>query len=264
MAPFNSIDILQLANKMTVLGGATLDEQLTFLEEQIQKPFTSNNSNYFKEIKRLVSSKDELDEHCATCITQIQDVYPGLTIDLSEYDKHLAGFFMNLYKFFVKDAQKLMYLFIKEFIFNNKNRKGLVDPYNTAAVVNYPKEQYGKKEFYLLIIKLPKILDDIFDDGVKLKKFIEYISRSEDAPVYLDYIRERMDDGYIIDKGVVADMYAMFKKSELYRSQLNKLEIDIYNSLILPYMEANGLMDVRIPAAEDIPEETDEEDDDDE
>ncbi|MCM1230182.1 MAG: hypothetical protein NC489_08615 [Ruminococcus flavefaciens] len=264
MAPFDSIDILQLANKMTVLGGATLDEQLTFLEEQIQRPFTSNSSNYFKEIKKLIPTKDALDEQCASFITQIQDVYPGLTVDLSEYEKHLSGFFMHLYKFFVKDARRLMYLFIREFIFNNKNRKGLVDPYNTAAVVNYPKEQYGKKEFYLLVIKLPKIIDDIFEDGIKLKKFIEYISRSDDAPVYLDYIRERMDDGYIVDKGVVTDMYEMFKRSESYRSQLNKLEVDIYKSLILPYMEANGLMSVCIPAVEDIPDETDEEDEDDE
>ena len=258
----NHLDILQLANKMSILGGATLEEQTTFLQDQIQKPFTSNDSNYFKEIKSLVSNKDQLDEICAGFITQIQDVYPGLTIDVSDYDKHLAGLFMHVYKFFVKDAQRLMGLFIREFIFNNKNRKGLVDPYNTASVVNYPKEQYGKKEFYLLIIKLHRIIDDIFEDGVKLKKYIEYISRSDHAPAYLDYIRDRMDDGYIVDNGVVENMYQMFQASDLYRAKLNELESDIYQSLVIPYMEANGLTAVRIPAAEDIQDEADEEGDD--
>lgn len=263
--PFDTYNLLQLANKLSVLGGATLEEQIMFLQDQIKKPFTSNDSNYFKEIKDQVSDKDTLDEICSSFITQILDVYPNLTIDLSDYEKHLTGFFSNVYKFFIRDARKMMYLFIREYVFNNKNRKGLTDPYNTSAVVNYPKEQYGKKEFYLLVIKLPRIIDDIFSDGVKLKKFIEYISRSDDAPVYLDYIRERMLEGYIVDNGVVYDMYRMFKASDLYRSEINKLETDIYRSLIIPYMEANGLMGVRIPEVEDIPEEpTDEEDDTDE
>lgn len=258
--PFDTYNILQLANKLSILGGATLEEQLTFLQDQIRKPFTSNDSNYFKVIKSQVSDKDSLDELCAGFITQIQDVYPGLTIDLSDYDKHLSGFFMNVYKFFVRDAQKLMYIFIREYIFNNKNRKGLVDPYNTSAVVNYPKEQYGKKEFYLLVIKLSRIIDDIFEDGIKLKKFIDYISRGDDAPVYLDYIRERMSEGYIIDNGVIADMYRQFKASDMYRAKLNKLESTIYSSLILPYMEANGLMGIRIPEVEEPEEEPDEDD----
>lgn len=263
MSQFNALDILQLANKMSILGGATLEEQITFMQDQIRRPFSSNDANYFKEIRKMVPNKDQLDELCANFITQIQDVYPGLTIDLSEYEKHLSGFFMNIYKFFIRDAQKMLYLFIKEFIFNNKNRRGLTDPYITPALVNYPKEQYGKKEFYVLIIRLPRIVDDIFEDGVKLKKFIEFISKNGDAPVYLDYIQSRMEDGYIVDNGVVGDMYKLFKKSDIYRTQLNQIEMDIYQSLILPYMEENGMMAVRIPPVEDIPMEGDEEEDDD-
>lgn len=259
---FSPADLLQFANRMAVLGSATVDEQITFIEDQIRKPFTTNDSNYYKQLRKMYSDKDQLDEQCSAFITQIQDIYPGLVIDLSDYEKHISTFFSNVYKFFVKDARKLMYLFIKEFVFNNKNRKGLTDPYNTSAVVTYPKEQYGKKEFYLLIIKLPKIIDDIFDDGIKLKKFIDYISRSSDAPVYISYIKEQMENGYIVDKGVVGDMYDLYKKSDIFRSQLNKLEMSIYESLILPYMEEHGLMSVRIPAVEDIEEEEDSEDDD--
>ena len=71
-----------------------------------------------------------------------------------------------------------------------------------------------------------------------------------------------MDDGYIVDNGVVGNMYQMFQASDLYRAKLNELESDIYQSLVIPYMEANGLTAVRIPAAEDIQDEADEEGDD--
>ena len=154
-----------------------------------------------------------------------------------------------------------MYLFIREFIFNNKNRRVLTDSYNTSAIATYPKEQYGKKEFYILIIKLPQIVDDIFEDGVKLIKFIRTIGESHKAPIYLGSLRKAIDDGYLIDKGVISDMYKQFKESDEFRGQMNKLEMDIFESLIVPYLEDNGLMAVRHPMVEDPPEEDDDEED---
>lgn len=258
---FEPINILQYANRESILGGSTTKELIEFIQDQIHFPFTANNSNYFKQLKENITDKDQLDELCATFCTGIQDNYPGLVIDLSDYEKHLTSLFASIYKFFIKDAIKMMYLFIREFVFNNKNRRALVDPYNTSAIATYPKEQYGKKEFYILIIKLPQIVDDIFEDGVKLTKFIRTIGESHKAPIYLGSLRKAIDDGYLIDKGVISDMYKQFKESDEFRGQMNKLEMDIFESLIVPYLEDNGLMSVRHPMVEDPPEEDDDEED---
>ncbi|MCM1295220.1 MAG: hypothetical protein NC311_06735 [Muribaculaceae bacterium] len=259
------IDLLQLASREYILGNTTQDDLVSFISDQIKDPFNSGDTNYFKKLVKKVATKDELDELCSQFFTQVQDVYPGLEIDLSEYEQRLSPLFSAVYKFFVKNASTVMYLFIREFIFNNKNRKALVAEFTSSKLATYPKEQYGKKEYYILMTKLHQIVDEIFEDNITLEKLIKYVTRNK-CKVCVDQVSEALSRGYIVDNGVVAEMYKLFKKSDGFRAQMNRLEMDINETFILPYLEENGMMGVRIPPSEDIvPEiEDDEEDDDDE
>lgn len=256
----SGIDILQLTSREFILGKTSPDELVSFIEDQIKSPFDSGGTNYFHKLCRKLSSDDELDDICAKFITQIQDRYPGLEIDLNDYDQHLSPIFNAIYKFFVKNVSTVMYLFIREFLFNNKNRKGLVSEFNTSKVATYPKEQYGKKEYYILVTKLRQIIDEIFEGDVSLKKFIEYVKRHDD-PMYVTTVEKALEDGIVIDSGVVADMYKLYKKSDGFRGDINRLEMDINATFILPYLEENGMMSVRIPPTEElVPELPDDED----
>lgn len=256
------INLLQLASREYILGNTSQDDLVSFITDQIKDPFNSGDTNYFKKLVKMVQNKDELDDLCQDFFTQIQDVYPGLEIDVADYEQRLKPLFSAVYKFFVKNASVVMYLFIREFIFNNKNRKALVTEFTSSKLATYPKEQYGKKEYYILMTKLHQIVDEIFEDNISLEKFIKYITRSN-SPVYIDQVAEALAAGRIIDRGVVSEMYKLYKQSDSFRSEMNRLEMDISTTFILPYLEENGLMSVRIPPSEEIVPELEEEDDDD-
>ena len=251
-------ELLRLATRDLILDNTTKDEHIASVEDQIRDPFDSSDINYFKKLSKMVTGQDEMDELCNDFIISIQDVYDNLEIDLSEYDQRLETLFSAIYKFFVKSASRMMQIFIHEFIFNNKNRKGLVATFMTAKMPTYPKEQYGKKEYYVLITKLRAIVDEIFEgDDITLRKFINYISRSDKCPIYMKHIDDALENGWIVDKGVVSDMYRMFKKSDEYRPAMNKLEMDITSTFIIPYLEETGMISVRYAPIEEIPEESD-------
>ena len=257
---FTPQDLLKIATRDYMLGNTTREEQIQFIEDQIKDPFESGDSNYLKKLKKMIPSQDEMDEICQRLFVQIQDIYPHLKVDLGDYDQHYYPIFDASYKFFITKISKIMYIFIREFLFNNKNRKVLVDEFSSMKLPNYPKEQYGKKEFYILVTKLPDIIDEIFEDNIKLKKFISYVEKSNESPLYIDILKQAMDDGIIVDNGVVKDVYKLFKGSNSYNAMLNKLEMDITHSLILPYMEENGMIEIRIPKVEDLEEDISDED----
>ena len=259
---FTPQDLLKVANRDSLLGNTTIDDQLIFLEEQIQDPFNSGDGNYFKKLPRMVSSQDELDEHCRGLLAQIQDVYPHLGIDISDYDQHLSSLFSAIYKFFVKNTNKQMYIFIREFLFNNKNRKTLTNEFSNSKSTVYPKEQFGKKEFYVLITRLPDIMDEVFD-GLKMKEFIKYLDRSDSGAPYLDILKDALSDGLIIDNGVMEDMYSLWKRCDRFRGYQNKLEMDITSSLILPYLKENNMLSVNLPPVDEPEEELEDDDEED-
>lgn len=261
---FDPTEAMRAATRDYILGNTTVSEQRSFIEEQIKDPFDSGDNDYFRKLKKMVEDKDELDEICVDIFGRIQDRYPGLRIDTSDYDQHLSGLCSAVYKFFVRNVDRLMYLFIKEFIFTNKNRRALVDEFSNVKIPSYPKDQYGTKEFYILIVKLNAIIDEIFDNGVKLKEFIKYVSKSSKCPVYVDHIKDAIEQGILSDSGVVDDMYKLYKRSDLFRGHINKLEMAITSDLIVPYMKETGTLDVRLPTIEEPEEENNDEEDDDE
>ena len=97
---FGPQDIVRLANRDFILGNTTVEEQVSFIKDQICDPFESGDTNYFNKLADMVTDKDELDDYCEEFFTAIQDVYPGLGIETSEYNQHLGRLFKAVYKFF--------------------------------------------------------------------------------------------------------------------------------------------------------------------
>lgn len=257
----SSMDLMNLANRDRMLGNTTSEEQIGLILEQIKQPFDSGSTNYFKRLKKMVNNQDQLDRICEDLFEQIENVYPSMVFDLSEYDQHYGQAFNAIYKVFVKNVDKMMFIFLREYIFNNKNRKALVLDYMSTKIPSYPKEQYGKKEFYLLITKLPSIIRSISDENIRLEKFLDYIDRSEDAPLYIDEVRTLLDQGVICDHGIISDMFKLLNDSDSRPGILNKLEMAITKNLILPYLEENGMTKFQLSGIVD-PEEESEDDDD--
>lgn len=255
-------EILNLTSRQFLLGNTTVEEQVGFISDQISDPFNSGSANYLKKLKGMVNA-DRLDEICIELFAELENQYPHLDLEISEIDQHLDPIFKACYKFFVLNIKKLMYIFLREFIYTSKNRKMLVAEYMNMKLPNYPKEQYGKKDYYILITKLPAIIKDIQDDDIKLEKFIEYIERSGSSPMYLNAIKSYLDKGIIIDRGVVADIFKAFMKSEEYDPTLCKLQMAITENIINPYLEENGLSSLKIPPIDPIDDDNvDDEDED--
>lgn len=260
---FTPQEMARLATANYMLQSVTAEEQIAFINDQIADPFESGDTNYFKRLRKMVSLADDLDEICMKFFVRLQDVYADLTIDVSDYDQHLDQIFMSLYKFFVKNIRKLMRLFIREYVFNNRNRKTLTSMFTDSKVSSYPKEQYGKREYYILVTKLSKIVAEIFDDNIRLSQFIDYLERHGSMPFYVTHVKQLLEDGVLADNGVVDNIYKLYRKSDAFRSDLSWLEMEITRSLIIPYLEENKLLKTKLPPTEEIPEELDDEEDED-
>lgn len=255
-------EILNIASQDFILGNTTVDEQVEFIEDQIKDPFNSGSSNYFKRLRQSVTG-DKLDEICIDLLGQVEDRYPSIEFDLSSYDQSVDTVFVAVYKFFIKNIQDLVYRFLRSYIYSTKNRKYLVMEYLNTKIPNYPKEQYGKKEFYILITKLPSIIKDISKDSdIQLTKFIEYLKRDGSNTLYTQRIEELIDKGIICDHGVIMDIFKLFMQSDSYDATLCKLQMDITQNIINPYLEENGLAELRIPPVEPLEDEAAEDNDD--
>lgn len=259
-------EITNLMNQNSILSNSSIEEQLDFITEQIQHPFENGTTNYFKRIRKT-ANPDNLNNICIRLIHEIENIYPDLDVDIESMvgvngEKSLVESFNALYKFFTRNIQKLMIQFIWEYIKSPKNQKILTADYLNIKMPNYPKEQYGKKEYYILVVKLPAIVKDIFDSDIRLEKFIECIERSGMSPMYFRTIKQLLDTGLVIDHGVVNNIFKLFKKSDQYDKTICDIQSLITSELIIPYMEKNGMAALRIPTPDALPEDLDEDDDD--
>lgn len=245
MNTMNMHDLLSLASREYILGTATVDEQMGFIKDQINDPFDSGNTNYFKKLKKMVDNQDQLDEYCKKILEMIEDRYPNIEFNIDDYDRHLADFTDAVYKFFVRNIRKITYIYLREYIFNNKNRKGLLAEYQNTKLPCYPKEQYGKKENYMLITKLHSIIDDIAEMDIRVDKMITLVNRVSDPPLYLDFINGYLEQGLIYDHGIYSNIMELFDESDSKDSILNKLEMAITDAIITPYLQDNSMMEIR-------------------
>lgn len=242
-----------------ILGNTTAEEQITFIQDQIQDPFDSSHTNYFKKLCGMVTSSDTLDQYCSQLLDEIENVYPGLDFDLGDYDSRLTEFFATIYKFFVKNIDRLMFVFLSQYILSNKNRKNLIAEYLDMKLPAYPKEQYGKKEYYILMTKLSSIIKDIRRERLDLSDMLRYIKKSDNCPGYVHRLSEYLSQDLVIDQDVVRNIFDMMFESDVYDDIFCKLQMFITDALINPYMEENGLEFMRLPPME--PDDTDISDD---
>lgn len=233
-----------------LLGNITIDELMDFIRDQIASPMDSADVNYFKKLKKVVTDPNKLDAYCAQLMDEIENVYSGIDFDVSDLDIHLDGFFSNVYKFFVKNVSGIMYTFLREYIMTSKNRKAMVADYLNSKLPNYPKEQYGKKEYYILMSKLQNIIRDIRREKLGLDEFIHYLKRADDTPEYVKQIERYLDEGWVLDQSVVNDLFDLFLDSDQYDVIYNRLQMAITTNLINPYLEDNGMASMKLPAFE--------------
>ena len=230
------------ASREYILYNATIEDYLGFIEDQIKDPFDASiGMNYIKKIRKLCPDDNKMDEICEKIIDMISDAYPNMEIDMDQIDSHYLDFTEALYKFFTKNIRKLVSVFIKEYLFNAKNRKAIVQDYQDVKLANYPKEQYGKKENYILITFIKRIVKSYTKDGeCTIQDFISYIRHSDDCPGYVDDIEGYLEDGTILDYGLFEDIMNYFWKSNVRDSMINKLSIKITADIIQPCLKELG------------------------
>ena len=230
------------ASREYMLYNATIEDYLGFIEDQIKDPFDASiGMNYIKKIRKLCPDDSKMDNYCLRIIDMISDAYPNMEIDLDRIESHYLDFTEALYKFFTKNIRKLVTVFMKEYIFNVKNRKSIVQDYQDVKLANYPKEQYGKKENYILITFIKKIVKSYTKEGeCTIQDFISYIKRADDCPSYVIDIEEYMEDGTIIDYGLFSDIMNYFWKSDVRDSMINKLSLKINEAIVQPCLKELG------------------------
>lgn len=251
----------ELASREAILDNTSIEEQLGFIAHQVKNPFDSGDSNYFKKIKKAVTNRDQMNDICEKVLQMITDEYPDLEFDYDN-EKDLVDFTDTVYKFFVKNVRKIVFTFLREYIYNNKNRKGLLSEFQDTKIPSYPKEVYGKKEYYLLIVKLPAIVRTISEHEIRLEKFIQYINRDDDAPMTVRLIQDYLDNGMILDHGVYENIMKHFMDCDDYNVIINKLAIRIQNAIIDPYLKETGMESVRSSIVEVDDDEIDDDNDD--
>lgn len=263
MSGFTRDEVRNLANREYILDNTTVDEQLAFIRRQIKHPFDSGDSNYFRKICKRVTDRNQLNEICESILSSIMDEFPGLEFDYDD-DLDLVDFTGSVYKFFVRNIRKLVFIFLREYLYNNKNRKGIIQDFQDVKVQSYPKEVYGKKEFYLLIVKMSAIVKEITKMDFRLDTFLQYINRDDDAPMYIVLIEQYYDKGMIQDHGVYNDIMDHFLNCEEYSAIINKLTVKIKSAIIDPYLQDSGLDIARpliVEPDDDDPEDSDEDED---
>ena len=225
-----------------ILHNATLSDYMGLISDQINDPFdTATGINYLKKIRKLVPDDNRMDEYCCEVLDMISEAYPSMEIDLDNISSHYLDFTDAVYKFFVKNIRKLVTVFMREYIFNHKNRKDLVEDYQDSKLANYPKEQFGNKENYVLVLFLKKIVKSFTKDGdLTILDFIHYLKKSDDCPDYVKEIEEYLEDGTLVNYGIYEDIMGYFWKADVRDAMINKLSLKINDAIIQPTLKNMG------------------------
>lgn len=255
----------EYANVEYILAQTNIDEYLEFIKEQVKSPFDSGSVNYFRKMIKLITDKDLKQEYARRVLEIIDNEYPNLDVDISEVDSSLIDYAEALYKFFGKNLKKLVNAFFREYLFNNKNRKALLSSYQDIKISSYPKEQFGKKDNYILVLKIVSILEDIKELPIKIEEFIDYCVRNNDKPRYIDGFEEMIEEDIISDYGIFDDIMSKFFKSDSFDAMVNTLKIRLIDAIVRPSVEDMGYGSVADTIeVEDEDDDEEEEDDPDE
>lgn len=230
----------EYSSREFIVAQTEVDEHLEFIKEQIRKPFDSGEVNHFRKMMKMITDKNQRQEYSKRVMEIITDEYENLDLDIEDLERDLVPYAEALYKFFGKNVKKMTSTFLREYLYNNRNRKMLLSSYQDIKLSSYPKEQFGKKDNYILIIKLPAIVKDIMGLQVTLDQFIQYCVRNNDEPVYVEQIRDMVNSNILADYGVYADIMQKFRDSDAYDGILNKLQMSMVDSIVRPSIEELG------------------------
>lgn len=225
-----------------LLHNATLTDYMDMIQDQIDNPFDASiDMNYVKKIRKLVPDNNKMDEYSQAVVDKISEAYPDMEIDLDMINTHYLDFTMSLYKFFIKNIRKLTTVFLKEYLFNDKNRKALVQDYQDSKLGNYPKEQFGTKDNYILITFIKKIVKTVAkDENIRLSDFIDYLRKSDDCPDYVSEIEDYLEHGVIVDYGIYENIMNFFWESTVRDAMINKLSLKINDAIVQPTLKSMG------------------------
>lgn len=271
MTDYSAKELLTIANREQFLDNSDLDELLTFISAQIANPFESSESNYFRRIHRMVThngkttgkqARDQMNEICFKIIRMIDYAYPNIEFVIDPSEQDLVEITKALYKFFVKCLRKTTYVFFREFIYNNKNRKNILEEYQDIHVASFPKEIFGKKEYYILTVKMASIVKNLAEKDFSLEKYIKYITRDGSMPNYVRIVSDGLDDNTIVDHGVFSDMMEkMLNSDSFFNRMVSGLMGDVKTAIINPYLESIGIDPTQYPTT-DLSDDIDIDDDD--
>lgn len=252
----------EFASREFILAQTDIDEHLEFIRSQIVSPFENGEVNHFRKMMKLITDKAQRQEYAKRVLEIIDNEYSNIDIDIEDFDRTLVPYAEALYKFFGKNLRKLVTTFLREYLYNNKNRKALLSSYQDLKLASYPKEQFGKKDNYILIIKLAAIVKDITELPITAEQFIQYCIRNDDKPQYIDLVEEMLDDSILIDYGIYSDIMDKFMKSDAFDGTINKLQTKMIDAIVRPSVSAMGYDYIASAIDVDDDDPTDEDDED--
>lgn len=236
----------EYASREFILAQTEIDEYLDFIKQQIKQPFDSGDINYFRKMMRMITDKKYQQDYAKKVIEIIVNEYENIDVDIEDLERNLVPYADALYRFFGKNLRKLVSSFLVEYLYNSKNRKMLLAKYDKLKLPVYPKEQFGTRENYLLIVKISSIVDEIISLPVTIDQFLNYAIRNDDMPSYCESIVEMINDNILVEYGVYEDIMRKFKDSDTFDGIMNKVQIRMMEGVVRPTVEDMGFSGLSI------------------
>ena len=236
----------EYASREFILAQTEIDEYLDFIKQQIKQPFDSGDINYFRKMMRMITDKKYQQDYAKKVIEIIVNEYENIDVDIEDLERDPVPYADALYRFFGKNLRKLVSSFLVEYLYNSKNRKMLLAKYDKLKLPVYPKEQFGTRENYLLIVKISSIVDEIISLPVTIDQFLNYAIRNDDMPSYCESIVEMINDNILVEYGVYEDIMRKFKDSDTFDGIMNKVQIRMMEGVVRPTVEDMGFSGLSI------------------
>jgi len=222
----------KIVNAEEFIDDIEIQDILSLIHGQIKNPFETNE-NYLEKLLDRIADEDLAQDICRSILEEIFSRNVYMHIRLDEMD-NIKAVTKSIYKFFIKNREKLTYIFIKEYIMKNKTRKKAIHGLKSSP--GYNKIYHAKKDYYLLITKMPKVVKNIRDLNLDFDDFIKFLSRSYDKG-FTNFIKNLYDSGTLTFTNYGYNFLDQCIDSNNVESIYTKLIKDVNNELILPKID---------------------------
>lgn len=241
-------------------------EILSMIDLQIDDPMDSS-INYFKRLKKELAKEDD------KVVNKIYfDIFKSIidkfkieisTEELQDIEESPEDATKIFYNFFVRDAKKNAKLYLRNYLRDNKVRKSLVSNYKVGG--SYVKSSYGSKANFILINRMPSLIDDIKDFEDSLKKFIKVVAETNESKETI-FLMNLIDLDSISSGTFSKKTIKRLKDADDFSKICNDLVCDMNDTVVGPQLKAAGLGTYisLFSKPEDIAEEDESSDDEDE